>query len=256
VLNAAEEYVQVPRYVAALPFLGTAILVIVTQVAGRCMGALMESSLTNVLQNAEDTPAPNPTTRTGDEDARISTGSTGSARSLLLVAILAVGRRQPSQHTLLADPDQKSVQSHREEDPAPQKEAEEEEKPADHSTLAELLPDEFEPEAIRQRYEWSMDIVLGATAIVAPIAGVAFLNPTGLSKNVGVALIVVVAVTVALIFVMLVTEPATYSHWCIPSGKAWNVSPVTGVSVVLNIIAALVVGFLAESVYVTDHLPS
>jgi hypothetical protein len=121
--------------------------------------------------------------------------------------------------------------------------------------LDETLPIEMKPPMLRLRLDWSIDMVLAVTAILTPIAGVAFLNPVGFASDVGLILCVVVAATIGLIFTLLIAGHVKYADWSFPKRKGavkiYSLSLVTWVGIVLNLIAGAVAFFFAEATFIS-----
>ncbi len=179
-LTDTTSLVAVPRHLAALPFLFTALLLIVAQVASRYVGSRLERFVDGVIERAD--------LRSG-------------------------------------------------------------------GVLRQHLDPELQAGTLRQRFQWSSDIVQATVALVAPAASVALLNVRGFAEQSPTVLVVVVAATLILIFLLLNLEPGAYESFTFPRGKAWAPSLVTSYSLVLNLIAATVAYSLAEGTFVA-HVAS
>lgn len=116
--------------------------------------------------------------------------------------------------------------------------------------LLHHLPAELRAGPLRQRFQWSADIVQAAVAVIAPIAGVAMLKVQAVDANFPIVLVLVVAVTLVLTFVILGMAPGTYERMTLPRGRAFGFSLVTLVGICLNCAAAVAAYLLAQTTYV------
>ena len=118
----------------------------------------------------------------------------------------------------------------------------------DPPLLLQLLPVELRSGPLRQRFEWSIDLVVATSAVVPPIVGLLAFLPAGLGAA-GVPLVGGVSlVALLLIFLLLGVEPTAYGSWSRPRGRPWALSLVTWVGLIVNLAAAVTASLLAAFV--------
>ncbi len=118
-----------------------------------------------------------------------------------------------------------------------------------HGDLDKALPDELQAGPLRQRFEWSADLVQAGIAIVSPVISVVLLLINLERKHVVVILLVVlvlvVAATVVLLFSLWGMTPGEYETYARGKGRPWEMSYVTYIGIALNVLGALVAAVLA-----------
>jgi hypothetical protein len=102
------------------------------------------------------------------------------------------------------------------------------------TTLLEVLPSGIREGTLRQRLEWSVDLVVAFSTIVPPIIGLLALIPNGLGAYAVLLLGLSTVSAIVLIILVIGTEPGKYEAWGRPRGKKWTLSLVTLVGLTAN----------------------
>lgn len=173
-LTAQADLVPIPQYTAAIPFVGTAVLLLVAQVAGKYVASRFEKDLNTFFSEAQQSGA---ITKT-------------------------------------------------------------------------VVHEDLAPSVLRQRFEWSVDAIVAATAIIAPAFGLALL-PINFEGHFGEILLGVGAATLVLFLLTLGADPGKYAGWSLIRGKRWALSPVTWIGVLINLVCGVIAVLLSAQTYVS-----